>query len=103
MRADVISQGVAAIQASETQALSDQLGAAYDAGLASAPPSGGLSQADVDAAIAAQKLADDSALSDIKAQLAALAAKEGVEASVIAAIQAILNPPQNTVPVVPVS
>lgn len=98
-RQDVIDLGVAAVQAAEVDALKEQLGVAFDAGVAAQVAGGsGLSQADVDAAVAAaqavdaQALADavavkDAALEDLKSQLLALAAKEGQEAGVISGLQ----------------
>lgn len=99
MRQDVIDKGVAAVQAAEQQALSDQLGIAYDAGGVDQKASDGtLTQADLDKAVAdaqavdaqaaaSAKAASDAALADLQTQMAALAAKEGQEAGVIAGLQ----------------
>lgn len=96
---DVISAGVIAIQAAEAQALSDQLGLAYDAGAVDQKASDGtLTQADLDAAVSAAKAVDaqamsdakaasDAALADLQAKLDALSQKEGQEAGVIAGLQ----------------
>lgn len=75
-KSDVVSAGVAAIQSAESQALSDQLGIAYDAGVSdqkgidgSAP--GQFTQNDIDNAVAAAKAVDAQALTDSQAADAA--------------------------------
>lgn len=96
---DVIAAGVAAIQTAEAQAISDQLGIAYDAGCTDQKASDGtFKQSDIDAAVAAAqavdaqaaadaKAASDGALASLQANMAALSAKEGQEAGVIAGLQ----------------
>ena len=96
---DVVSAGVAAIQAADAQALTDQLGIAYDAGATDQKASdGSFTQADIDKAVAsaqavdatamaAAKAASDSAIADLQTQLSALSTKEGQEAGVIASLQ----------------
>lgn len=99
-KVDIVSAGVAAIQVGQTQVLTDQLGVVYDAAALEQKASDGtLSQADLDAAVAAAQAVDAQALADAKAasdaalaglqsQLSVLATKEGQEASVIAGLQA---------------
>jgi len=101
MKQDVIDAGVAAVQEAEKAALAEQLGVAYDAGMADAPKpeGGGLSQADVDAAVAAQKAIDDKAMADAQAladgkmadlqkALEDMTAKEQLEEAAVADVQA---------------
>lgn len=95
---DVVQAGFAAIQAADEQVLKEELGKAYDAGLAEAPAVGGFQQADIDAAVQAAKDADAQTLAGVQAQFdamkvehEALIAKEGQEASVIAGLQASLE------------
>ncbi len=75
-REEVVTNGVAAIQAAEVEAISNELGKAFDSGLAEAPVGeGGISQEQVDAmiktavdkAIADDELLDIQALADAKA------------------------------------
>lgn len=99
-KVDVVAAGVAAIQSGQAQVLTDQLGLVYDAAALEQKASDGtLSQADVDAAVAAAQAVDAKALADAQAagalaladlqsKMDALAAKEGQEASVIAGLQA---------------
>ena len=96
----IVADGVAGIQAGQVQVLSDQLGLVYDAAALEQKASDGtLSQADVDAAVAAAQAVDaqalaaaqaasDAALAELQGQLTALSLKEGQEASVIAGLQA---------------
>ncbi len=98
-KADVVAAAVAAVQAGEVQVLNDQFGSVYDAAALEQKASDGtLSQADLDAAVAAVKEVDaqalaaaqaagDAALADLQSQLTALSLKEGQEASVIAGLQ----------------
>lgn len=98
-RADVQAAGVVAIQAADAQAISDQLGVAYDAGAADQKGSDGtFKQSDIDAAVAAAqavdqaaavaaKSASDAALAALQSQMTALASKEGIESGVIAGLQ----------------
>lgn len=68
MRADVISNGVSAIQAGVAGVLGDQLGIAYDAGSVDQKGlDGSFTQADIDSAVAASKALDAQALSDSQA------------------------------------
>lgn len=99
-KTDVVSAGIAAIQSAETQALSDQLGIAYDAGATDQKASDGtFTQADIDAAVTAAQAVDaqalaaaqatsDAAQAAIQAQLTALSTKEAPEAAAIAGLQA---------------
>lgn len=120
---DAVAAALVAVQAGETQVLTDQLGAVYDQGEAQGTGPG-FTQADIDAAVAAAQAVDATALqaaqADASAKLAvlqgsldALTAKEAPEAQLIASLQssavslkaaldaidAALNPP----PVVPAS
>ncbi len=80
---DVVAAGVAAVQAADAQALSDQLGIAYDAGALDQKASDGtLSQGDLDAAVSAA-LATAKVESD-----AVLAAAQAVDAQALADAQA---------------
>lgn len=99
MKEDVVAAGVKAVQDAEVQALSDQLGIAYDAGKADG---GGLSQADVDAAVAAQQAADAQVLADAQAKadadlaaakqaLADMTAKEQLEEAAVADVKAKID------------
>lgn len=119
---DVVAAQLLVVQGEQTQAISDGLGNAYDAGLADGKAiGGGLSQSDVDAAVAAQ-LATDSAketqdlsdaqgaanaqLSVVQQQLADMTAQDTVDKAALAnlkgsldqiqanldAIKALLNP-----------
>ncbi len=112
---DAVAAGLAAVQAGETQVLTDQLGAIFDKGeaIGTGP---GFTQADIDAAVKAavdplnlqistdaQTLADsqaadaksasdakavaDAALADLQSKFDALSTKEGVEAGVITGLQ----------------
>jgi hypothetical protein len=98
MKADVVAAAMSAIQSGQAQVVSDQLGLVYDAGLAAAPVGGGLSQSDVDAAVAAaravdaQALADaqaksDAALLDLQGKLDAMTAKDVDAEAKVKAIQ----------------
>jgi hypothetical protein len=99
MKAETVQAGVAQVQQAQTQALSDALGAAYDAGATDQKGlDGSFTQMDIDRAVAdaqgvdaaAFQAAQDKstkALADIQAKVDALAAKEGQEASVIAGFQ----------------
>lgn len=96
---DVVSAAVSSIQSAQAQALSDGLGSVYDAGLAAAPvATGGLSQADVDAAVAAAQAADAQALADaqaaaaaalaaVQSQLDQMTAKEQLEEAAVSGLQ----------------
>lgn len=96
-KADVVTAQLAAIQSGINGVLSDAVGAAYDQGMADAgaPATAGLTQADVDAAVAAAKAADAQALKDavaaVQVQLDAMTAKEVSEESAVAALQAKLD------------
>lgn len=81
VKADVVAAAVISIQGAQSQALSDGLGAVYDQGAVDQKASDGtLTQADLDAAIAA-------AVGPLNSQIAALQAQD---ASDIAAGQAAL-------------
>lgn len=74
-RQDVIQQQLAAVQTSETQALTDALGAAYDQGATDQKASDGtLTQADLDAAVAA-------AVDPLNQQIAAFPAQQAAAVS----------------------
>lgn len=111
-RADVQAAGLAAIQAADAQAISDNLGVAYDAGATDQKASDGtFTQADIDAAVAAQAASDNAAIvaaqaaqANLQASLDALSAKEAPEAALLqqisagasalqAALSALLAPP----------
>lgn len=99
-KTEVVAAQLSAVQSAQTQALSDGLGACYDAGLAdAAPATTGLTQADVDAAVAAAQSVDAKALADAQAQAAsdlaavqsaleAMTAKEQLEEEAVAAVNA---------------
>ncbi len=101
MKQDVVDAGVAAVQAAEVAALKEQLGLAYDSGVSDAQ-GGGLSQADVDAAVQAVKDADaailEAAKADFQAQLSAvqqalsdMTAKEQLEEAAVADVKAKID------------
>lgn len=119
---DVVAAQLLVVQAEQTQAVSDGLGNAYDAGLNDGKAiGGGLSQSDVDAAVAAQLAADsaketqdlsdaqgaaNAQLSVVQQQLADMTAQDTVDKAALAnlkgsldqiqanldAIKALLNP-----------
>lgn len=71
MKEDVVKSGVEGVAAGQAQVLVDQMGMVYDQAYAegkAAEGGGGLSQADVDKAVADQKAIDDQALSDAHAE-----------------------------------
>lgn len=81
-KTDVVAAALAAIQAGETQVLSDTLSSVYDQALAAAGSApGSFTQSDIDAAVAAAQAVDAKALSDAQAQ----------GASALAALQASLD------------
>ena len=107
-KAEAVAAQLAAVLAGQNQALSDGLGACYDAGLADAPappPAGGFSQADLDAAVAAAvgplqaKISQDAAdlsaaqadcaqkLAELQAALDAMTAKELGEEGLVSQLQ----------------
>ncbi len=100
---EVVAAQLAAIQSAQTQALVDGLGAVYDqAALDQKAADGTLSQADVDAAVAAAQAVDAQALADATAQfnsdLAAvqtalddMTAKEAMEEEAVKAVQASID------------
>lgn len=91
-KADVVSVQKQAVLDGQGAALEAGLGACYDAGLADAPPSGGLTQADLDAAVAAAREEDAKVLADQKAlDDAALADEHQRGAEALAALQVQLD------------
>lgn len=94
---DVVSAAVASIQAAQVQALSNGLGFVFDQGVASVPASG-LSQSDVDAAVAAAQATDagtlaqaqsdaQTAVAAVQTALDAMTAKEQLEESAVSNLQ----------------
>lgn len=70
-----VSDAVSAIQAGQAQVLNDQLGVVYDKAVQENPPTGGgLTQADVDAAVAAALAPVQAELDSLKAKIAQILA-----------------------------
>jgi hypothetical protein len=113
-KADVVAAQLAVIQAAEVQAISEGLGACYDQGVADQVPSGGASQADIDAAVKAatdplneqvaslqQSLTDAQAkaasdLAGAQQALTDMTAKEQLEEQAVAALQSAITQVQTS-------
>lgn len=118
MKADVVAAAKASLLADQDAVLDKALGSAYDGGLADAPAGtgGGLSQADVDAAVAAAvaplnqsiadltakdaadiqagvdaKAASDAALADLQVKFDALTAEDVADKALVANFQGSLT------------
>lgn len=104
MKSEIVDAAVVSIQAAELQGLKDGLNSVFDAGVAEAGsvPSGGFTQADIDAAVAkavsdaqaldAQALADAQAkaaldVAALQVALDAMTAKEQLEEVAVADVQ----------------
>lgn len=111
-RADVITAGVAAIQTAEIQALSDQLGLAYDSGISDQKAvdgsTGTFTQNDIDNAVAAAQAVDAvtlataqkqsaAALATLQASLDAETAKETSDTALIASLQSSVASVQSSI------
>jgi class 3 adenylate cyclase len=89
----IVSDVVAEIQAGVVELYTAKVGEAIDKALAEVPAqTGSFTQADIDAAVQAQKDADASADAQLKSDFDALVAKEQVEAGVIEKMKALLFP-----------
>lgn len=89
-REDAQAAAVTSFQSGVVGVVQGVAGVAFDAGVASVPPStggGGFTQADIDAAVAAQKSTDDTALQ----------AKSDADAQAIAGVQQQLSDAQTQV------
>lgn len=100
-KTDVVSAGVSNIQSGEVSLYQQELGKAYDGGfsdgVASVPPvqttPGTFTQADIDAAVAADKAQLQPQIDSLTAQVSALQADDDAKTKIIAGIQALLAPP----------
>lgn len=91
---DVVAAGLKAIQDAEVEAITGQLGVAFDAGVAEGSPVTGFTQADIDAAVKAKADEDQVKFDE-------LMVKEQAEEALVEKIKALLFPQPVEPPVEP--